>query len=300
MNIYNFKKTLIAGSFAIALTIGGLTIAPYGAFASSDAEWRPTASETLIKMPTISMQKKIERDYKNSSLAGAIISKNSDLGLKRNSLNELGQALNQADGEMKIEVRHQILAQKRDYLNMVGERNEMRKEATNTRMKLYKDLLNRLKAEKRGLTPEKEALIANQEAARIRFESQMEAVDNALFADGPGKDSKYNQEYSKNQGLIEQLVANVNAHSANQVPEMDGNPISKQDYLRNLIAESESDLALIDQENQILGLMSKLVALDAMALSEEIETAQDIANGIDPEEDNNPLHAVADLFVNNG
>ncbi|MFK7866139.1 MAG: hypothetical protein AB8B77_01710 [Alphaproteobacteria bacterium] len=290
------KKTLIAGGFALFLSAAS---APSFAnnTAGSQAIWQPSASEMLVKMPTASMQKKIERDFRSSPLASALQQSNVDLGLKQQTLESLNQTLTQTQGEMNVEVRHQILSQKRDYLTMVGGRNTMRKQAAETRITLYRDLLEKMQIEKRGLTPEKQALIAKQEAARARAQQNYDLVETAIFSDGPGKNSKYNQDYNKNQALIEQLIAKVGQHKANQSAMLDGEALSKQDYLRQLIADTEADIALVDQENQILGLMSKLVALDAMALSEEVADAQDMEAGIDPEAAKNPLHNVANLFI---
>jgi hypothetical protein len=67
---------------------------------------------------------------------------------------------------------------------------------------------------------------------------------------------------------IESLVSTINSHPMNAQPEFEGQPLSKQEYLRQLIAEGTSSLAVLDQEETILGYMAKLVALDAMALSE--------------------------------
>ena len=294
-----FKHTLLAGGIALGLFFSAPVSMEAYANVGGNPHWQPSASETLVKMPTSTMQKRIERDYRNSSLAGAIQEKSTSLNQKKQTIGELMQTLDQTQGEMRTEMRHQVLAQKRDYLNIVGERNEMRKRAVETRISLYRNLLDKLNRENQAITPQQELLIARQEAARARAEQKYELVEDALFADGPGKESKYNQEYNKNQGLIEQLLAQVKLHKVNQSIEIDGEAISKQDYLRQLIADQEADLALIDQEEQILGLMSKLVALDAMALSEEIADAQDIeAGGLD-EAETNPLHNIADMFVGN-
>ena len=46
-----------------------------------------------------------------------------------------------------------------------------------------------------------------------------------------------------------------------------------------LIANNGSSLALLDQEENILGYMAKLVALDAMALAEEVAADDSGADG---------------------
>ena len=77
---------------------------------------------------------------------------------------------------------------------------------------------------------------------------------------------------------------------------VDGDPVSKQDYLRHLLADAESDIAILEQENAVLGYMAKLVALDAMALAEGIEDPSSLALDGSNEEDG-VLVSVVDLFV---
>ncbi|MGE4658089.1 MAG: hypothetical protein AAEI08_04060, partial [Gammaproteobacteria bacterium] len=51
---------------------------------------------------------------------------------------------------------------------------------------------------------------------------------------------------------------------------LDDLEMTKEEYLRKMLAEIQAELALIDQEEGMLGYMAKLIALDAMALSEEV------------------------------
>jgi hypothetical protein len=56
----------------------------------------------------------------------------------------------------------------------------------------------------------------------------------------------------------------------NAEAENDGKRIAKEDYVRQLATNAEAEMALLDQEGTILGYMAKLVALDAMALAENL------------------------------
>lgn len=46
--------------------------------------------------------------------------------------------------------------------------------------------------------------------------------------------------------------------------------MTKQDYVRQMMADTQAAMALLEQEENILGYMAKLVALDALALSDEV------------------------------
>ena len=63
-----------------------------------------------------------------------------------------------------------------------------------------------------------------------------------------------------------------------------------------MVADAEAELALIDQESQILGFMAKIVALDAMVLSEEIADSDYADSDITEPTD---ITSVVNLFVNN-
>ena len=76
--------------------------------------------------------------------------------------------------------------------------------------------------------------------------------------------------HGKNVGAIEKLMGRINEHKMNaQAETEDGRVLSREEQLRRMAGEVQAELALLDQEETILGYMAKLVALDAMALSEE-------------------------------
>ena len=120
------------------------------------------------------------------------------------------------------------------------------------------------------MTPARQALVASQDAARERFEGTVSETDVKLLATRAVPESKYAREYAQNLAAIDNLVQAIEHHPMNAAPELDGQAVSRQDYVRQLIAETEGGLALLDQEEKMLGFMAKLVALDARALEEEV------------------------------
>ncbi|RED53547.1 hypothetical protein [Aestuariispira insulae] len=291
----HFRQAVLCGA-ALAIFIG------FGSPAITFADvpnWSPKASERLVKLPGNYLKKAIDRDFAGSELAGAINDIGSQVNLKKQSIKDLEEAAEMADGDVRIELRHQHLAEKQEFIKLMGERQDLQRKQVQTRITLYKRLLNKLQRENRGTDPETQQLVQQQEEARQRFETVADQLDLELFGEPGVKQSKYSVEYAKNYAAIQQLSAAINSHPMNQQPEMNGEPISKQDYLRQLIQTAESEKALLDQQDSILGYMAKLVALDALALAEDV---QDEQLGFDPddEEQEDPL-AVAnnvDLFLN--
>ena len=280
---------VIAASLVAGSTAGARETA-------DDATWSPRASERLIKLPSNFLKKAIEQDYAKSSLASAVRETEEKMSLKVKTLGDLRGAMEQAEGDLRIELRHQFLAEKRAYLGLVADHQSLRRKHARTKIRIFEKLLGKIKRDNSALTPARAALIDKQTAARARFENTIAKVDAKLFRSSLMTESKYAREYAKNVAAIEQLVQAVNAHPMNEQPKLDGAIVSREDFLRQLIGDNEATIAVLDQEQSILGYMAKLVALDAMALSEAVK-GDDII-GAETQMAETGVTAAVEFFVN--
>ncbi len=278
----------------LALT---LLAAPAPASAGTDplqSGWNPVASEKLIKLPGNYLKKAIENDFSNSGLAAALQDTEIAMNLKAQTLTDLQGAIDKASGDVRVDLRHQFLAEKRAYLELVAQHQEFRRDQLETKMRLYDRLLGKLRREKGTMSPERRALVDKQEEARRRFETSVAKVDMKLFSTPMIGQSKYAAEYSKNVMAIERLVQAIQSHPMSDQNKIDGRAVTKQEFLRQMVAETQADLALVDQEETILGYMAKLIALDAMALTEAVATGDD--SFLEPEEPSG-LAAAINYFI---
>jgi hypothetical protein len=273
MPIENASKrgSLMAAAAALAIMF---TASSTLAATSEGASWHPDSSEKLVKLPASYLKKAVDQDYKRSALAAKMADTESRIALKLQTLGDLRDAIARADGEVKIELRHQLLAEKRAYLDLMARHHDLRRRRAQTRIRLYEGLLRKLGRDADGMTPQRIALAEKQDAARKRFDASVGKVDIAIFRSSVTSESRYARDYAKNVAAIESLVLAINRHPMNAKAEIDGTPVSKQDYLRQLAAENEAELATVKDEDTILGYMAKLIGLDALALSEAV-TAPD-------------------------
>jgi len=285
--------SLAAGVTAVFLIAGSTAGARTPA---EEATWSPRASEHLIKLPSNFLKKAIEQDYAKSSLAAAVRETEEKMNLKVRTLEDLRGAMEKAEGDLRIELRHQFLAEKRAYLDLVADHQSLRRRHARTKIRIYENLLGKIKRDNTALTPQRAALIDKQTAARTRFENTIAKVDAKLFRSSLMTESKYAREYAKNVTAIEQLVQAVNAHPMNEQPKLDGAIVSREDFLHQMIGDNEATIAVLDQEQSILGYMAKLVALDAMALSEAVNGG-DIA-GTEARTAETDVTSAVDFFVN--
>lgn len=257
------------------LAVTGLAMAiavmPLPAVAATAEKWAPVASEKLMRLPGDFLRKAVDNDFERSSLAQELVSLDEQVALKRTTLADLQAAIERADeADLKLDLQHQFLNEKRNYVELVREHQEIRRRRAATKVRLYERLLANLNRERRATTPERAAFIAKQTAARERFEASVSQVDARILTSAAASESRYAREYARNIAAVRELVAAINAHPMNAAPAIDGQPVTRAEYLRQLIAENQGDLAVINQERAILGHMAKLVSLDALALSEGI------------------------------
>jgi hypothetical protein len=265
--------------------------------AGVETTWNPAASERLVKLPPHMLEKAVDRDFQASPLAAAIGETGRQIRSKGQTLSELMAAVDQAEGDLKLELKHQFLAEKQAYVRLMGEGMEMRLKQAETKRSLYETLLRKARLSGTTKDPVTADLLAHQQAAKERFTSSLNDVDTKIFGSGYAPVSAYSADYATNKAAMDSLKSAIESHPMNQRPMLDGEEINREDYLRQLIAEAESEISLIAQEEQMLGYMAKLVALDAMALAESIEEANDSSGSGRTAQPS--LAAAAPFFVGN-
>lgn len=265
------SSLMVSAAIVAALFLAAPTPAPA---AQSDLDWNPQPTERLIKLPASYLKKSLDYDFARSGLGQAIRDIDQEVGFKMLTLGDLKAAVERAEGEVRAELRHQFLAEKREYLELVSRKNDLRRKRTETEKKLLERMLERMGFDKQGLSPARAELIATQGAARERFQSSVTGVDVKIFETSVVAETKYAREYSKNLTAIETLVRAIEEHPMNSGPVIDGSTVTKEDYIRQMLGNTQAELSLLDQEGKVIGYMAKLVALDAMALSEDVMDAE--------------------------
>jgi len=269
----NYKR-LTATALALCLALGSLAPCGTAAAAATDtATWRPVASEKLVKLPANYLKKSLDHDFSKSDLAVAITDVDAELGMKGRTLSDLQAAIEQSNGELAVELRHQLLTQKREFIRLIRRKSELRRRHLQTRQNLLESLLNKVHQAATKMTPARAQLAAAQETARERFHGTASKADLAILSAPAVPESKYARQYAINLAAVGNLISAIERHPMNAQLIMGDTPANKQDFIRQMQADTQAGLAILDQEKNILGFMAKLVALDAMALSEQVMDA---------------------------
>jgi len=236
--------------------------------------WSPKSSERLVKLPPSYLKKSLDRDLAESQLGTAIKNNNENIGHKGNTLSDLQRAIETSEGEMRLELRHQFLAEKRAYLDLMERQIDLNRKQAKTRLRLYDKMLKDFGSKKANKSAGVKQLVEKQVLARDRFKSSLAQVDLKIFEAASFPESQYAIKHGNNVQAIEKLLNHIKQHEMNQSLTADGIEMTKDEFIRHMATEAEAQLALAEQDDTILGYMAKLVALDALALSEETMDAE--------------------------
>ena len=155
---------------------------------------------------------------------------------------------------MKLELRHQFLAEKRAFLDLMANQIDLNKRRANTRLNLFHKMLDELRDQNAANTPTKKELIERQNLARTRMQSSLSKVDLKIFESATVPESQYAIKYGQNVQAIERLMSRIKDHEMNQSLTADGTEMTKKEFIRHMAIEAEAELALAEQDDLILGL----------------------------------------------
>lgn len=286
------KTVLFAAlSLATATLISAPLPAPAG---TPDPSWSPQASERLVKLPASYLEKSIQQDFRGSELGIAIDKVNEDIALKMQTLKDLHGAIETAGGDVRLELRHQLLAQKRELVDLMSQKSTFQRKHLKTKVRLFSNILNDMREKASGNDPARQTLVERQEAAQTRFQSAIERVDMKIFESGVAPESHYSQKYAENLQAISKLVSRIEGHRLNADADQDAGGLSKKEYIQRMLTDTEAEIALIDQEEKIVGYMAKLVSLDALDLAEQAMDADQSDSSLPAQ---TGAAVVVDLFV---
>jgi hypothetical protein len=278
MRIVSLRHLLASTAIASCIILTG-SVASFSATSNGGSKtlpsWSPKSSERLVKLPPSYLKKSLDRDLAESQLGTAIKSNNENIGQKGNTLSDLQRAIETSEGEMRLELRHQFLAEKRAYLDLMERQIDLDRKQAKTRLRLYERMLKDFGNKKANKSAGVKDLVEKQTLARDRFKSSLAQVDLKVFETASFSQSRYAVKHGKNVQAIEKLLNHIKQHNMNQSLTADGVEMTKEEFIRHMATDAEVQLALADQDDTILGYMAKLVALDAMALSEETMDADD-------------------------
>ena len=258
--------------FVLPLCSGVMLLSDHSVAATNNSAWQPQISEKILMLPSKHLENAVERDFASSPLASDMQTLDEDIQSKVITIGELQESQHLYEGAVSLEVTHQIIAGKRDYLEMMSGQIGLRRQQLETKRNLYERLMRRAKTS-RIRSPQVEQHHLAIDAARVRSDAVETQLRDELFFSTSLEESKFGLEYAENRAAIEQLRSAISNHPANQDIVVNGEPATKAEELNGLMLGAEAELALLSIEEEVIGYMAKLLSLDAMAFAEKVAEA---------------------------
>jgi len=276
----NLACSLLIKSFSLAAVLilsSQVVLANDTQFGGVSSDWKPLASDKLIKLPANIIEKRIQKDFQASAMATRMIELDVAMQDGVSMIKSIIELMPELEGQAVQNQRFELLQYKSDYLDALQESHNLHQSALEKKQTLYKSVLDKLRLQSGKMNNSETYKIQQaQVAARQRMEKVIEQVDQSLMHLGIN------------------LKMAISRHQANQSPQMNGIDITSEEYLRQLLMSVSTEQSLLDQETLMLSYMAKLVALDAQALEYEVAYGDDTDNELMSE--TNKPSAVTTLF----
>ena len=258
-------RTIIIATIAL---VGVSQMQAAVAFAEIDRQWRPQLSEKILLLPPKHMNDAIEQDFSKSGLAQNMTSVETQLFDQVSAIGQLKQDLSRYDEQEQIEARHQIIVGKKTYIELLGQQIDLKRERLHTKLGLLKRLDRNLSSD---TAQQKVASdVAQLQAdAKSRIEGISSKLREQIALEPLTKETNFSKAFDKNMAAISALKDAIASHRMQSRLGLDSGA-TKSDMLRQLMLDTEADLALIGIETELLGHMAHLLSLDAMALAEDV------------------------------
>ena len=258
-------RTIIIATIAL---VGVSQMQAAVAFAEIDRQWRPQLSEKILLLPPKHMNDAIEQDFSKSGLAQNMTSVETQLFDQVSAIGQLKQNLSRYDEQEQIEARHQIIVGKKTYIELLGQQIDLKRERLHTKLGLLKRLDRNLSSDTAQQKVASDAAQL-QADAKSRIEGISSKLREQIALEPLTKETNFSKAFDKNMAAISALKDAIASHRMQSRLGLDSGA-TKSDMLRQLMLDTEADLALIGIETELLGHMAHLLSLDAMALAEDV------------------------------
>ena len=265
-------KTFKSLIFVLPLCGGVMLLNNHSMAATNSSARQPQISEKILMLPSKHLENAVERDFASSPLASDMQTLDEDIQSKVSTIGKLQENQHLYEGAESLEVTHQIIAGKRDYLEMMSGQLDLKRQQLETKRNLYQRLMRQARASSIQ-SPQVEQHHLAIDAARVRSGAVETQLRDELFFSTNLEESKFGSEYAENRAAIEQLRSAISNHPANQQIAINGEPVTKAEELNGLMLGVEVELALLSMEEEVIGYMAKLLSLDAMAFAEKVAEA---------------------------
>ena len=274
-----------------------LILGSYQAMANlSNGEWQPQIVEKMYILPPKQLDRVLNNDFRNSSLYLNLKTADDKIKSRYSKIDQLNKSIPQFKGDEQIELKHQVIVEKKEYITDMSERLKIKREHLLTKKRFFEKIKRKTLFQKGNQNFKAQSKFqASREKALKRSKKLDKKISNLLIGNNMSNNSKYFSEYQKTMSAMQQLETKIKSHPKFQENDLLLNSENKLESLNVFIDKLESELSVLALKEQVLTKMAKLVSLDAMELADSLQI--NISQGNEFKDLNDPTDSV-NLFLN--
>lgn len=262
----------------------------------SNGEWQPQIVEKMYILPPKQLDRVLNNDFRNSSLYLNLKTADDKIKSRYSKIDQLNKSIPQFKGDEQIELKHQVIVEKKEYITDMSERLKIKREHLLTKKRFFEKIKRKTLFQKGNQNFEaKSKFQASREKALQRSKKLDKKISNLLIGNNMSNNSKYFSEYQKTMLAMQKLETKIKSHPKFQENDLLLNSENKLESLNVFIDKLESELSVLALKEQVLTKMAKLVSLDAMELADSLQI--NISQGSEFKDVNDPTDSVI-LFLN--
>ena len=258
-------------------------------------EWKPQIVEKMYILPPKHLNKVLNSDFNRSLLALNLQNTDNNIKNKIEKISKLNSLLSGTSKEENLEINHQIIINKRDYIKDMNNLLIMKKQKLSTKKIFFQNIKKNMK--RKSLNNEKSSDYLNNKNIAIKRAQKLDfkILENTSY--NLSKKSKYFEQYQINKDAVKKLKLAIQNHPMSYKNSLSNDPMNKMDAINNYIHNIETDIAVLEMKEQMIHYMAKIVALDAMNLAEKVAFTSENENGVVSSNFNDPINVIS-FFTN--
>jgi len=247
-------------------------------------------------LPPKQLDRVLNNDFRNSSLYLNLKTADDKIKSRYSKIDQLNKSIPQFKGDEQIELKHQVIVEKKEYITDMSERLKIKREHLLTKKRFFEKIKRKTLFQKGNQNFKAQSKFqASREKALQRSKKLDKKINNLLIGNKMSNNSKYFSEYQKTMSAMQQLETKIKSHPKFQENDLLLNSENKLESLNVFIDKLESELSVLALKEQVLTKMAKLVSLDAMELADSLQI--NISPGNEFKDINDPTDSV-NLFLN--
>jgi len=257
--------------------------------------WKPQIVEKMYVLPPKHLNKVLNNDFNKSLLAINLQNTDNKIKNRIEKISELNSLLPGSSKEEGLEIQHQIIINKRDYIKDMNDLLIMKKEKLNTKKIFFEKLKKKLKGN--SLKNKTTSNFLNNKSSAIQRSQKLDfkILENTSY--NLSKRSKYFKQYQINKDAVKKLKLAIEKHPMSNKNILYKDPLNKVEAINNYVHEIDTEIAVLEMKEQMINYMAKIVALDAMSLAEKVAFDDENNNKVVPTNFNEPVNVIS-VFTN--